>query len=402
MSPVYPEDALAFPDQPRGAAERGVAGTRAPTSAGADRPATSGQAAVADPPRTAPHPRARLDSLQALRAIAAGAVVFTHLYFHAKLRNLPTLPPEWFHYGYLGVDLFFVLSGWIIVHVHGDDLNHPDRTKPYLWRRFARVWPLLALLTTLKLALLLVAPALAPDARLEPSQLITSYLLLPHPDFPLIAVAWTLRHEVLFYALFALGIWLGRRALIAIGALWLLVILVAQLVPTVPWWFDFLGNSLNLHFLLGCLAGVWLRRHPETPRTSWFAILPILLLTLVAAGVHVLLEASPWKALGHLALGSSCALLIIALVQRERAGGMRVPRLLTEYGDASYSLYLWHGFVVGGLCWLWTKLPPAVQAWSVTWLVLTFLASVYSSLLLYRFVERPLVRWVQDLRGRRS
>jgi len=329
-------------------------------------------------------------------------VVFTHLYFHAKLRSFPTLPPEWFHYGYLGVDLFFVLSGWIIVHVHGDDLNHPDRTKPYLWRRFARVWPLLALLTTLKLALLLMAPALAPDAQLEPSQLITSYLLLPHPDFPLIAVAWTLRHEVLFYALFALGIWLGRRALIAIGSLWLLVILVAQLVPTVPWWFDFLGNSLNLHFLLGCLAGVWLRRHPETPRTSWFAILPIVLLTLGAAGVHVQLEASRWKALGHLALGSSCALLIVALVQRERAGGMRVPRFLIEYGDASYSLYLWHGFVVGGLCWLWTKLPPAVQAWSVTWLVLTFLASVYSSLLLYRFVERPLVRWVQDLRGRRS
>jgi len=377
VSSDRPAQVHAIPAPNGGAGERGPAG------------ADIGGRGAAD------HPRARYDSLQALRAIAAGAVVFTHLYFHAKQRNFPTLPPEWFHYGYLGVDLFFVLSGLIIVHVHGDDLGVPERAKPYFWRRFARVWPLLALLTTFKLALLLVAPSLAPDARTEPSNLITSYLLLPHPDFPVIAVAWTLRHEILFYALFGLGIWLGRRALIALGALWLVVIVIAQIIPAAPWWLEFLGSSLNLHFLLGCLAGVWLRRSRTAQRTSWLVIGLILLLTLGAAAVHTRFYDTDWYSLGHLPFGIACALLIVALAQREQAGGMRVPRFLIEYGDASYSLYLWHGFVVGGLCWLWTKLPPPVQAWPVTWLVLTFLASVYSSLLLYRLVERPLVRWVQ-------
>ena len=126
--------------------------------------------------------RRKLDGLQVLRALAASAVVFEHVAFHARLGRMPVECPRWFELGHLGVDLFFVLSGFIIVHVHGDDIGRPERARDYAWRRFARVWPLLAILTTFKLLAGLVVPGLVPEDRYQPGVVATSYLCLPHAE----------------------------------------------------------------------------------------------------------------------------------------------------------------------------------------------------------------------------
>lgn len=334
----------------------------------------------------------RLESLQAMRALAAGVVVLAHLYSNALDRGIPVLPPQWFEYGTLGVDVFFVLSGWIIVHVHQDDVGQAQRVGAYAWRRFSRVWPLLAVLTTAKLALSAFAPGAVSNERNELSNIVTSYLCLPHWDFPVIRVAWTLRHEVLFYGLFALGIWWGRRALTILALGWVALIISAQFVERGPWLYEFLGSAYNLHFLLGCLAALWLRRYPHAARPSGWTIVGLLVLMLGAVAVHDLWHNTSYYVLGHLPLGVVTAALIVSLVRREEQGGMRIPRLLSVFGDASYSVYLWHGFMLGGMCWLWTRLPTSLQAWPVSYLVLTFLVTMASSWVLYRCVERPLLR----------
>ena len=345
----------------------------------------------------------RLDSLQALRAIAAGAVVLSHLYFHAKLRALPVVPPQWFDYGYLGVDLFFVLSGWIIVHVHADDLGHAARAKDYLWRRVARVWPLLAVLTTGKLLSMYLAPGVVPTERLSASTIVTSYLCLPHPDWPVISVAWTLRHEALFYALFAVVIVLGKRAVWPLVACWVALIVAALSVSQGPYLFEFAGNALHLHFLFGCAAAWWLKRRPQQAPaqgpSGWF-IVGLVGLLLLCVALHARLEPTSWSTLSRLPLGVVTALLIIALVRREQAAGVVVPRLIKQLGDASYSLYLWHGFVVGGMCWLWTRLPDELRSTplALVWLAATLLGAFASSLLLHQYLERPLVAWFQSWR----
>lgn len=342
--------------------------------------------------------------MQALRAIAAGAVVFSHLQFHAELRGMPSAPPSWLHYGYLGVDLFFVLSGWIIVHVHGDDIGEPGRAGRYAWRRFSRVWPLLALLTTAKLLLIAFSGgAVAEDGRTTASSIATSYLCLPHPDpWPVLSVAWTLRHEALFYLLFGVAILLGRRAVWAIGALWLACIAAAGFVEKGHWLFEFVGSPLNLHFMLGCAAAWWTKRHPAVRRPGLAAVAVWCALLVAACVLHGRLSGTTWSMWSRFPLGVVSAALLVVLVRREQLGPVRVPRLLSLFGDASYSLYLWHGFLVGGLCWLWTKVPDAVAAHDILWQGLTLVAAFGSSLLLYLLVEKPLVALFQSFGPKRG
>ena len=343
---------------------------------------------------TSAAPRDHLRSLQALRGVAAGAVVFEHLHFHSELRQGPGLVPEWFAAGHLGVDLFFVLSGFILLHVHRGDLGRPGRVGPYAWRRFVRVWPLLALLSTLKLAYLLLGGHGASPHKTELSVIATSYLLLPHPDWPLLDVAWTLRHEALFYALFGLAVWGGSRlglGLCAAAAAGLLCVSLAGGTDGWPWWAAFLGTPLHWHFLFG-LAVADLARRPLGERL----LRPVAAALWLSASAAALLLGAAW----HLetgrdeprilfALGS--AALVLWLVPAERRRPLPIPRWLAQLGDASYSLYLWHGFVIVAALTPWAHLPTPIQAWPRLFLAGVAALSFASSLALYRWVERPLL-----------
>src|SRR5262245_20376375 len=124
-------------------------------------------------------PAAHFDVLQAYRGLAAGALVFDHLHGQSQAHMGAGLVPGVCRFGHLGVDFFFVLSGFIIQHVHGADAGRPERGGDYLWRRITRIWPLLALLTTLKLAYMLAWGAGVRGEKFELGAIVASYLCLP-------------------------------------------------------------------------------------------------------------------------------------------------------------------------------------------------------------------------------
>lgn len=339
--------------------------------------------------------RRKLDGLQVLRALAASAVVFEHVAFHARLGRVPVECPRWFELGHLGVDLFFVLSGFIIVHVHGDDIGRPERARDYAWRRFARVWPLLAILTTFKLLAGLVVPGLVPEDRYQPGVVATSYLCLPHADWPVLSVAWTLRHEAFFYACFALVVLGGRRVAGVLLLAWLVVAIVAGSWRGGPLLLEFAGNPLNAHFLLGCAVAAWIRRAPAStahaPSIWWLASIAVgMAPALVAYARHM--DSGLPAILLRLWFGIGCAALVAWMVRRELASPLRAPRWLVALGDASYSLYLWHGFVVALLLSRWTRLPEGVREWPVAWIAATVAAAFISSWWLHALVEKPVGR----------
>src|SRR5271166_3045280 len=153
-------------------------------------------------------------SIQTLRALAALAVVA----YHAL---------QWdrggFDVGRAGVDVFFVISGFIMWRVTaGRDV--PPRA--FLWRRFTRVAPLYWLATLGVLAVALVWPAFLPEVRPGWRHLVLSLAFIPHLDprglpFPTLPPGWTLDYEAVFYAIFAAALagpraWRGR---LVVGAL---------------------------------------------------------------------------------------------------------------------------------------------------------------------------------------
>lgn len=170
----------------------------------------------------------KLASIEALRAAAAVLVIL----FHATVIFAPAMGRApfggLFDAGNRGVDLFFVLSGFIIATVHRADLGQPRRLASYLFNRVTRIYPAVWIMTAFALALYASGFGGADKAaKLAPDAIAASALLLPQTLTPLVNVTWTLTYEVAFYALFALAI-VNRRVGFGLFALWQLATLVVN------------------------------------------------------------------------------------------------------------------------------------------------------------------------------
>lgn len=354
---------------------------------------------------TASRPTYRL--IQILRALAALMVVAHHATIMLFQRDhLPS--PNWLA-GSSGVDIFFVISGFVMTISSAPLLKatHPART--FLARRLERIAPLYWLVTTVKIAVLLLAPALALNGLGSAWHIVSSYLFLPSLSAeglfePVVVVGWTLNFEMAFYVLFAVALARRWRPLSLLGPLLISLPLLAFIAPLLParWLarvptdFWFYVSTVLWEFLFGMVLGLglqWVRRVPW----GWG-------LVLVSAGLWPLLT---WNAPGVSYLRGilwgvpAMAVVAGALALEARWGG-RSPRWLLELGDASYSIYLIHTFTLPALArwmlhwpnqWNW-HWPSEIVVAVVCLVVLSALAGEG----VYRVVERPLMGW---FKGRR-
>lgn len=349
-------------------------------------------------------------AVQILRGAAALMVAWHHARHEAGLMagrgagpalDSTTLLPWWG-----GVDLFFVISGFVIVHAGGRLAGRPGAHVRFLAHRVARVVPLYWLVSLLYLALALTRPDLLGEAAAlarDPSALVASFLFWPaaRPDGtiqPLYGLGWTLNYEALFYVLFAAGLGLGRRGAVAwlCGTLTVLVA-VGALVPGLPVPLRFWSDPIVLEFAAGAGLALAYRAgfRPALPVRIALAILGVLGLVLAALVLAGLGEAD--GGLRPLLVGGPAVLLVAAALgpARDVAQVARLPfpmRGLVGLGDASYALYLVHPFALRlvreGL--LRFGLAPALHPWGSMTLMLA--VSVAASLAVHRRVERPLTR----------
>lgn len=348
--------------------------------------------------------------LQVLRAAAALMVVWHHARHEAGLlaeRGFGQAPaPETLVPWWGGVDLFFVISGFVIVHTGVRLAGRPGGRARFLAHRIARVVPLYWLVSLVFLALALARPDLLGDAAAllgDPAALVASFLFWPvaRPDGtvqPLYGLGWTLNYEAFFYAVFAAGLGFGRRGAVAwlCGGLVLLVA-VGALVPGLPVPLRFWTDPIVLEFVAG--AGLALAY-----REGFRPGLPLRVGLTVLGGIGLVLAARVLAGQGGadgflrpLLVGGPAALLVAAALgpTRDAAQVARLPvpvRGLVGLGDASYALYLVHPFALRlvreGLLRL--GLAPAVQPWGS--MVLMLAGSVAAALVVHRLVEAPLTR----------
>jgi exopolysaccharide production protein ExoZ len=306
-------------------------------------------------------------SLQYLRALAALAVVA----FHTTLTG---------RVGQAGVDVFFVVSGFIMWTVS----EREAAPLQFLARRFIRIWPLYAVAT--------VVMGLHNHVNL--SDLTRSLLFIPYRDasghiWPVLVQGWTLNYEVLFYLLVAATL-LSPRRLMAAALTGILAALVAAGLLWRP--ASALASSYTSPLLLEFVAGVWLGRLV----TSGWRPNPILGAGLVVFGL-IALAASNMIATDDayrvLVWGIPSAALVTGLLAVELAGWAPKVAPLRILGDASYSIYLFHPFLLKTVQAALSRLPAALTVIGVV------AAAGVAGVLIYWFVERRVTEGLKRMIG---
>jgi peptidoglycan/LPS O-acetylase OafA/YrhL len=352
--------------------------------------------------------------IQILRGFAALMVAWHHSRHEAQLlaqRGGLTLDPGTLLPWWGGVDLFFVISGFVIVLASGRMVGSPGGRVRFLAHRIARVVPLYWLVSFLYLALALTRPDFLGEAAAlvhDPAALVASFLFWPaaRPDGtvqPLYGLGWTLNYEAFFYVLFAAGLGLGRRGAVAwlVAALALLVT-AGTVRPDLPLPLLFWANPIVLEFAAG--AGLALAYQsglqPAAPLRTGLAGLGLLGLILAARLLADLGDADGF--LRPLLVGVPATLLVASALGpgRDAAQVARLPasiRVLVTLGDASYALYLVHPFALRLVREILVRTGAVPALHPSGGMVLMLAASIAAALVVHRFVERPLTRRIRRI-----
>ncbi len=287
-----------------------------------------------------------------------------------------------------GVDIFFVISGFVMAVSLPGLAGRRNKAGVFLWRRFKRIVPLYWAAITFRIAQIEFNPA-ALNTVLTPWRVLSSYLFIPAKNgngeiFPVVTVGWTLNFEVMFYLLFAGALALRVSPLAFLTPCLTAVALVGMMRPAS--WPDFtsLASPLVINFLYGMiLARLAMRR--KLPGTALGALL------LGGGFVTLMLMREPPWPWGFVLWGLPAAAMVTGAVALEDALGPRLPGWLLEAGDASYALYLSHLFILPFLArpmqWVHLSGTPGLVAAGAMGLAISFPAAV----LVHRFVERPLM-----------
>ena len=286
--------------------------------------------------------------IQLLRFVAAMLVVVMHLTQSISIHHTGTGAGDYWHYGSAGVDIFFVISGFVMASstrkLPADSLVRIDAAWDFMRRRILRVVPLYWFYTLLKLVLLLAIPSLALRTSLDVQHLVLSLLFIPTISpwglvEPVLPVGWTLNFEMFFYAVFAIAIAFGRQRILFALMIFLFAFLLGQFADDVVA-LKFYGSSMIFEFVLG--AGIS-HFHASTPKSSPWWGLPA-----VAVGLLLLFGIS-WDAATDrfLTWGLGAGFIVIGTIWLEPWINIHQwSRRIAFLGDASYSIYLSHTFVV--------------------------------------------------------
>ena len=337
-------------------------------------------------------------SIQILRAVAALGVLVHHTAHEVAAKTGVTVPFGEFVVGAGGVDLFFVISGFVMVYASERLFAQPGASRVFFLRRLARIVPLYWAATAILVGYVYVAHRIFPPPFITTEGVIASFLFVPWPlpngiMAPVHALGWTLNYEMFFYAVFAVAIMLPRRgAVFAVTALFALLVGLGLFVR-LPQPFAFWFSPIILEFCFGMLIALAWREGRRLPR--WASLLLIVAALAAYAASAVWGPFVAWRALEW---GVPGAMLVAALaLARETPASGPVARVFVFLGDASYSLYLVHAIVIPAVRRLMPAFDPVLMPWLYALALIG--ASIAAACVSYLWFERPITRSCSDGSG---
>lgn len=361
-----------------------------------------------------------LKSLQSLRGVAVLMVLVFHIASVQRQQvaadafaELKILSGVWDR-GYMGVDLFFVISGFVMVYVTRNVAQTPKDIGRFLYARITRIYPLWWVFAGLAIAYYLlmygqpVDPLRVAGANDTIPYLTKSFLLLPQEQLPVLLVGWTLIHEMYFYIVFAAILFLPKRFLPYALMFWAVATVCAfwagWVHTTANNMASLVGSLLSLEFIVGGIAA-WFITRGVIKHAKLCAVLGVVFIGLGCVfytRTDVVLTL--WGRVAVFAI--PCALLTYGLSGLEIVGKLKPSNWIVTIGDWSYSLYLSHIFVLSGIADVLPKLYPYLPDFvemtlkigapgildNLLMAMVGLVGCIVFAGLSYRFIERPLIR----------
>ena len=286
--------------------------------------------------------------------------------------------------GAMEFDLFFVISGFIMFSTTGN-----MATGQFWKRRAIRIMPLYFLLTTVAFVYAKIWPSVTGGFSSETLDYVRSIAFIPfenaklHTIQPILAQGWTLNYEMFFYLCFGLTLLIAERwRLLACTIAFVCLIAIGQWTGRSGPLLQVYTDPLMFEFLFGMGLGNLYKKKPEWLVPAAFAIIVVWAVAALSSGPR------------FLSAGLLAAAFIGMGLCAERARAVPVSNALLLLGDASYSLYLAHGFVLGRICRVWKHAFDIHRvATNAGFVIVATATAIGVAIMLYLFVERPITQF---------
>ncbi len=344
----------------------------------------------------------RINTIQLLRAVAVMLVVYCHVLDGSWINSFQKHFFYLENFGAVGVDIFFVISGFIITVISSVYAKEKEGFYFFI-RRIVRVVPLYWLCSFI----IVVLDYLKTNRLHSPYSILKTILFIPFPAdktsfiAPIIFQGWTLSFELIFYVIISIAIAVTNKKYLLVTAMFFLFFIALDFLTGYQnVYLNFLGNGIVLEFLLGVIIGIIF--------LSGFFISKNMANIIFITGIGCLLASiftgfgnisEAWFVLnGTLSLpralvwGLPAALLVGGLVMKEKAGPVNIHVFWITIGNASYSIYLTHTFFL-------RSLYLRFRAWHINkyihddiLIIITMAIVIALGWLFYKLVEVPLLR----------
>jgi exopolysaccharide production protein ExoZ len=345
------------------------------------------------------HADRKVAYIQAARAFAALAVCVAHLTREFTLKfGLPGFLP-FVHIGEAGVDVFFVISGFVIVVSSSSLFNDtPHGARTFMVRRLVRIVPLYWFAATILIVWVVFVRGGLSAVNWPVPIVVANYFFLPlrYPDgalLPFLGVAWTLFYEMLFYSLFAAAMLSSSRlATILVTSIALCALIGAGYMFTLPAPFAYWSDSITVEFAFGMLlAMIYLHG-------SRLRFVPAILLGVCGLIAITLFETmlKDIYSLRAIWLGLPAAMIVAAaaLGPAPRTSGL-VWAAILFFGEASYALYLMHPFAIT-LPRYFGVTKDGAAAYPYIYSMLMVVSALIIAALTHVLVERPALKFLRS------
>lgn len=344
----------------------------------------------------------KINNIQGLRGIAVLLVAFSHLLRIEEKYGGNSIIPEFVLFGVSGVDLFFVISGFVMVTITREKFRKPMEALKFIYHRIVRIYPVYWFYSVLVLIVFLLQPSWVNSAQGNQVDIVSSFLLLPQNMAPLVNVGWSLVHEMYFYWFFFLMMLLISEPFLPLAlAVWGGVLVFSHIIAEPNNVYLKLAlHPLTLEFIGGCFVAIFYYNHEIKRNRKVLLAISVISFILLIAGHEatqiisdVYTTAWWWRVL---TFGVPSLLIVHCFVQLEKEGYV-FPKWLIALGDASYSIYLSHVLVLSALGRIWHVFSSDGVMDNLIAIPVLAALMLGFGLLSYYMVEKPFMKFFRKI-----